>query len=102
MFALKNAALMVTMTEDSDLGVAMSTNALELSGSTSEEVSLYFYDRYVGGLGFAEKIYDLIPKVTEQAIRMVSGCKCKNGCAVCIGNDRLDRNVILWGAEKFI
>ena len=45
MFALKNAALMVTMTEDSDLGVAMSTNALELSGSTSEEVSLYFYDR---------------------------------------------------------
>ena len=102
MFALKNAALMVTMTEDSDLGVAMSTNALELSGSTSEEVSLYFYDRYVGGLGFAEKIYDLIPKVTEQAIRMVSGCRCKNGCAVCIGNDRLDRNVILWGAEKFI
>lgn len=65
MFALKNAALMVTMTEGSDLGVAMSTNALELSGSTSEEVSLYFYDRYVGGLGFAEKIYDLIPKVTE-------------------------------------
>ena len=102
MFALKNAALMVTMTEDSDLGVAMSTNALELSGSTSEEVSLYFYDRYVGGLGFAEKIYDLIPKVTEQAIRMVSGCRCKNGCAVCIGNGRLDRNVILWGAEKFI
>ena len=52
---MKNAALMVTMTEGSDLGVAMSTNALELSGSTSEEVSLYFYDRYVGGLGFAEK-----------------------------------------------
>ena len=100
MFALKNAALMVTMTEGSDLGVAMSTNALELSGSTSEEVSLYFYDRYVGGLGFAEKIYDLIPKVTEQAIRMVSGCRCKNGCAVCIGNDRLDRNVILWGLKN--
>ena len=33
---------MVTMTEGSDLGVAMSTNALELSGSTSEEVSLFF------------------------------------------------------------
>lgn len=100
MFALKNAALMVTMTEGSDLGVAVSTNALELSGSTSEEVSLYFYDRYVGGLGFAEKIYDLIPKVVEQAVRMVSGCRCKNGCAVCIGNDRLDRNVILWGLKN--
>ena len=47
---------------------------LELAGSTEEEVYLYFYDCYVGGLGFAEKIYDLIPKVVEQAVRMVSGC----------------------------
>ena len=97
MFALKNAALMVTMTEGADLGVAVSSNALELAGATEEEVYLYFYDRYVGGLGFAEKIYELIPKVVEQATRMVSGCRCKNGCAVCIGDDRLDREVILWG-----
>lgn len=100
MFALKNAALMVTMTESADLGVAVSSNALELAGSTEEEVYLYFYDCYVGGLGFAEKIYDLIPKVVEQAVRMVSGCRCKNGCAVCIGDDRLDRNVILWGLRN--
>ena len=97
MFALKDAALMVTMTEGADLGVAVSSNALELAGATEEEVYLYFYDRYVGGLGFAEKIYELIPKVVEQATRMVSGCRCKNGCAVCIGDDRLDRKVILWG-----
>nr|WP_295294275.1 DEAD/DEAH box helicase [uncultured Blautia sp.] len=97
MFALKNAALMVTMTEGADLGVAVSSNALELVGATEEEVYLYFYDRYVGGLGFAEKIYELIPKVVEQATRMVSGCRCKNGCAVCIGDDWLDRKVILWG-----
>ena len=100
MFALKNAALMVTMTESADLGVAVSSNALELAGSTEEEVYLYFYDCYVGGLGFAEKIYDLIPKVVEQAVRMVYGCRCKNGCAVCIGDDRLDRNVILWGLHN--
>lgn len=100
MFALKNAALMVTMTESADLGVAFSSNALELAGSTEEEVYLYFYDCYVGGLGFAEKIYDLIPKVVEQAVRIVSGCCCKNGCAVCIGDDRLDRNVILWGLQN--
>ena len=100
MFALKNAALMVTMTESADLGVAVSSNALELSGSTKEEVYLYFYDCYVGGLGFAEKIYDLIPKIVKQAVHMVSGCHCKNGCAVCIGDDRLNRNVILWGLQN--
>ena len=31
---------------------------------------------------------------------MVSGCHCKNGCAVCIGDDRLNRNVILWGLQN--
>ena len=100
MFALKNAALMVTMTESADLGVAVSSNALELAGGTEEEVYLYFYDRYVGGLGFSEKIYELIPKVVEQATRMVLGCRCKNGCAVCIGDDRLDRKIILWGLRN--
>ena len=100
MFALKNAALMVTMTEGADLGVAVSSNALELARGTEEEVYLYFYDRYVGGLGFAEKIYELIPKVVEQATRMVLGCRCKNGCAVCIGDDRLDRKIILWGLRN--
>lgn len=54
-----------------------STNALELSGETASDVSIYFYDGYVGGLGFSEKIYDLIPQVIEQAIRMVSGANAK-------------------------
>lgn len=31
---------------------------------------------------------------------MVSRCRCKNGCAVCIGDDRLDRKIILWGLRN--
>ena len=99
-FALKNAAQMVTMTEQEDIHVITSTNALELSGETASDVSIYFYDGYVGGLGFSEKIYDLIPQVIEQAIRMVSGCKCKDGCAACVGDYKLDRKLILWGLEN--
>ena len=57
-FALKNAARMVTMTEQEDIGVITSANALELAFDTSSDVDIYFYDKYVGGLGFAEKIYD--------------------------------------------
>lgn len=99
-FALKNAAQMVTMTEQEDIHVITSTNALELSGETASDVSIYFYDGYVGGLGFSEKIYDLIPQVIEQAIRMVSGCKCKDECAACVGDYKLDRKLILWGLEN--
>ena len=46
-FALKNAARMVTMTEQEDIGVITSANALELAFDTSSDVDIYFYDKYV-------------------------------------------------------
>ena len=101
-FALKNAAQMVTMTEAEDIGVTTSLDAMELAGFRDQDTDLYFYDRYVGGLGFSEKIYDLIPQVVQQAIRMVSGCKCKDGCVVCVGDHRLDRHMVLWGLRNLI
>lgn len=101
-FALKNAAQMVTMTEQEDIGVTTSLNAMELAGFTDQETDLYFYDRYVGGLGFSEKIYDLIPQVVQQAIRMVGGCKCKDGCVACVGDYRLDRHIVLWGLRNLL
>lgn len=101
-YALKNAALMVTMTEREDIGVTTSTNAVELSGDTSEEVYVYFYDCYVGGLGFSEKIYDLLQQVIENAIHMVGGCHCKDGCAACVGDHKLDKKMVLWGLENLL
>lgn len=101
-FALKNAAQMVTMTEREDIGVTTSTNAIGLSEQIAQEAALYFYDCYVGGLGFSEKIYDVLSEVVQQAIRMVSGCKCKDGCAACVGDYRLDRKMVLWGLSNLL
>lgn len=102
MYALKNAAQMVTMTEQEDIGITISTNALELSEETSDAVAVYFYDCYMGGLGFSEKIYDLAEQVIRNAIKLVRGCKCKDGCAVCVGDYRLDKNMVLWGLDNFL
>lgn len=99
-FALKNAARMVTMTEQDDIGVTTSTNATELAADTSDQVSIYIYDKYVGGLGFSDKIYDLLEPVIDQAIRMVGGCKCKDGCAACVGDYKLDKSMVAWGLES--
>lgn len=96
-FALMNAARMVTMTEQDDIGVTTSTNATELAPDTSDQVSIYIYDKYVGGLGFSDKIYDLLDPVIDQAIRMVSGCKCQDGCAACVGDYKLDKSMVVWG-----
>ncbi len=101
-YAIKNAAMMLTMTECEDIGVAMSNNALVLGEHFEAEVDLFIYDKYVGGLGYAEKIFDLMPQIIHNAIQMVSSCKCDKGCAACIGDYKLDKKLVLWGLENLL
>lgn len=101
-YAIKNAAMMATMTEQEDIGVAMSNNAIEISNNFEGAVYMFIYDKYVGGLGYAEKVYDLISQIIGNAIEMVSGCKCESGCAACIGDYTLDKKVVLWGLRNLL
>ncbi|MFT8349821.1 DEAD/DEAH box helicase [Clostridium saccharoperbutylacetonicum] len=101
-FAIKNAAMMATMTEQEDIGVTMSNNAVEIRENYDGEVYMFIYDKYVGGLGYAEKVFDLTGDVIEEAIKMVSGCKCDNGCAACIGDYQLNKAMVLWGLKNLL
>ena len=98
--ALKNAAMMVTMTERDDIDVTISNNALIPDENEEQVVSLYIYDKYEGGLGYSEKIYDLVPQIVDNAIRMVKGCVCESGCPACVGDYNLDKKMVLWGLEN--
>lgn len=140
--AIKNAAMMVTMTAREDIDAVISSGVMlrEDSGDAGNErapkeaasldneimplntkseegyqsgpahsqepnafgqqAALYIYDRYEGGLGYSEKIYDLVPQIIDNAIRMVSGCACENGCPACVGDYSLDKNMVLWGLKN--
>ena len=63
---------MVTMTERDDIDVTMSNNATIPDEFREEKVSLFIYDKYEGGLGYSEKIYDLIP-VKKEVKATISG-----------------------------
>lgn len=76
--AIRNAARLVTMTEQEDIGTTVSTNAVYAEKSAEESVYLFLYDQYTGGLGYAEKAYELIPEIIENGIAMVSGCPCED------------------------
>jgi DEAD/DEAH box helicase domain-containing protein len=101
-YALKNAAMMATMTEQEDIGVTMSNNAAEISGNFDDEVYMFIYDKYIGGLGYSEKAFDLISQIIDNAIKMAGGCKCENGCVACIGDYKLDKAVVLWGLKNLL
>ena len=95
-FALQNAAMMTTMTTREDI----SAGILQYTGNNATTSSICIYDLFVGGLGFSEKAYDVIVHIVDNAIKMVSGCKCKDGCPACVGDYKLDKNIVLWGLRN--
>ncbi len=47
--------------------------------------TIYLYDRYPGGVGLAEKLYDINPLFLRTALDLITGCSCEGGCPACVG-----------------
>jgi DEAD/DEAH box helicase domain-containing protein len=60
-------------------------------GEAGEPV-IFVYDGYEGGIGLAEKAYEILPDLFATAHALVRDCRCDDGCPSCIyspkcGND---------------
>jgi DEAD/DEAH box helicase domain-containing protein len=80
--ALKHIAPLFVMCDPQDIFVVPQVKAAH-----NEKPTIFFYDRYPGGIGLSEKLYDGIETVIQKAEGMVGGCSCENGCPSCIGTD---------------
>jgi DEAD/DEAH box helicase domain-containing protein len=47
--------------------------------------TMFLYDRYPGGLGFAEKGYALFQSLMEECLATIGRCPCEQGCPSCVG-----------------
>ncbi|TNJ68163.1 DEAD/DEAH box helicase [Paenibacillus hemerocallicola] len=47
--------------------------------------TIFFYDRYPGGVGLSERLYDVHGSLIEEAARHITGCGCLSGCPACVG-----------------
>lgn len=47
--------------------------------------TIFIYDRYPGGLGFAEKGYKTIEDLMYSCLEVINGCECEEGCPSCVG-----------------
>jgi len=47
--------------------------------------TIYLYDAYPGGVGLAEKLYDLHEQLLEAALATLKECPCRDGCPSCVG-----------------
>lgn len=47
--------------------------------------TIFLYDRYPGGLGYAEKGYDMVQELLESCLNLIHECPCEDGCPSCVG-----------------
>ncbi len=47
--------------------------------------TMFIYDRFEGGLGFAERGFNRIGELLRGSLELVSECGCEDGCPSCVG-----------------
>jgi DEAD/DEAH box helicase domain-containing protein len=77
---LRHAAPLFVMCDQSDLSVIP-----KIKAPHNEKPTVFLYDKYPGGIGLSEKLYQEMPKLLDKASEMVENCACESGCPSCIG-----------------
>lgn len=98
--ALNHIAPLFVMADPQDIHVIPQVKA-----DHNEKPTIFFYDRYPGGIGLSEKIHMGMPEVFAETMKMIKSCKCQTGCPSCIGTDTVSetgKNDTLNIIEAFI
>ncbi|HEX8236005.1 MAG TPA: DEAD/DEAH box helicase [Abditibacteriaceae bacterium] len=83
MLGIANATVGVlplrVMCDPGDIGAVVDSSQLGVP-------ALFLFDKYPGGLGLAQRGYDLIEGVLTAACEMITECECEDGCPSCVGS----------------
>jgi DEAD/DEAH box helicase domain-containing protein len=47
--------------------------------------TIYLYDNVPGGVGFAQKIFEMSADLFAETARLIAECPCRTGCPSCVG-----------------
>lgn len=85
--ALKSIVPLFVMCDAGDVHVIPQVKAIH-----NEKPTIFFYDRYPGGIGLSEKIYSGLETIFREAGQMIRSCSCESGCPSCIGAETSGEN----------
>lgn len=80
--ALGSIAPLFVMCDRQDIHVVPQVKAIH-----NDKPTIFFYDRYPGGVGLSERIYDDMEKILRETMTLIQNCRCENGCPSCIGTE---------------
>ena len=76
------------LVDRSDVGGVSTPSHPDLEGKSG----IFVYDGHRGGVGYAEKGYDLIEEVLEGTLKAIETCPCESGCPSCIQSPKCGNN----------
>ena len=53
---------------------------------------VFIYDAYPGGIGIAEKGYDMIAELWQATLNVIAECPCEDGCPSCVQSPKCGNN----------
>ncbi|MBA9027766.1 DEAD/DEAH box helicase [Peribacillus huizhouensis] len=59
----------------------------QVKAAHNEKPTIFIYDKYPGGVGLSEKVYQNAENILKETQEMIERCLCENGCPSCIGTD---------------
>lgn len=81
---LRHVAPLHVMCDPSDLHVVPQVKAVH-----SEKPTIFVYDRYPGGVGLSEKVYEIMEDLLAEAEAIINQCGCESGCPSCVGMEAI-------------
>jgi len=47
--------------------------------------TIYLYDGHAGGIGLAERVFEILPELLQRGLEILQACPCRWGCPSCVG-----------------
>ncbi len=83
---LRNISPLYIMTDVRDIG-----SAEEFKQTVTGEPTIFLFDRYPGGVGLSERLFDVADEILMASLQRVRECQCSKGCPSCVGPDRMNK-----------
>jgi DEAD/DEAH box helicase domain-containing protein len=79
----KTIAALLLMCDDRDLAISFTEHAAAQTGTW--EPDLFLYDRFPGGIGHSQPLFEMRERLLRGALELVEACPCEAGCPGCVG-----------------
>jgi DEAD/DEAH box helicase domain-containing protein len=57
----------------------------QVKATHTKRPTIYFYDRYPGGIGLSERLFEVHDELLRRARELIRNCSCLSGCPACVG-----------------